>query len=84
MEKEKIKLNLIKALEFVETFETPIYVIVFKGRRLKMSSGKSSWGSISAAKNALRNRLPYITNYRQRLPAIKELEDEGVIEYIKL
>ena len=79
-----LRSKLLNALDLVQTFDTPIYVVTYNGRRLKMASGKSSWGSISAAKNALRNRLPNIANYREQLPAIKELEDEGIIEYIKL
>lgn len=75
------KSKILKRLSEIQTFDTPIYVVTFKGRRLKMASGKSSWGSITAAKNALRNNIP---SYREQLPLIKELEEEGIIEYIKL
>lgn len=76
--------KLLQALERIETFDTAIYVVTFKGRRLKMASGKSSWGSITAAKNALRNQLPYIVGRKEQLPVLKELEVEGIIEYTKL
>lgn len=78
------KSKILKRLSEIQTFDTPIYVVTFKGRRLKMASGKSSWGSITAAKNALRNNIPSYASYREQLPLIKELEEEGIIEYIKL
>lgn len=78
------KSKLLQALNKIETFDSHIYVVTFKGRRLKMASGKSSWASITAAKNALRNQLPRIVSHCEDLPVIKELEDEGIIEYIKL
>ena len=84
MATEKLRNTLLEKLDKIQTFDTPIYVVTFRDRRLKMASGKSSWASITAAKNALRNQLPHIVNYREQLPAIKELEDEGIIEYIKL
>jgi len=76
--------KLLQALEKIQTFDSPIYAVTFKGRRLKMASGKSSWASITAAKNALRNQLPYTTSRETDLCAIKEFEDEGIIEYVKL
>jgi len=48
-----------------------------------MSSGKTSWASIGAAKNALRLHIPYISGGKH-LEVLKELEAEGIIEYIKL
>lgn len=60
-----------------------VWVIEFEGVRLSFISGKGSWLSLSAAKNALRNNIS-MGNYRDRLPAIKSLEDEGIIKYIKL
>lgn len=66
-----------------------VYVIEYKGQRLTMRSKKSSWATIGAAKNALRNELPSFyyecpDTWRTRLKVLKELEDKEIIKYIKL
>lgn len=66
-----------------------VYVIEYNGVRLTMGSRKSSWVSIGAAKNALRNELPSFyyecpDTYRTRLKVLKELEEKEIIKYIKL
>lgn len=81
MAQENIKKKLLERLEQIKTFDTPVYVVTFKGRRLKMASGKSSWHTITAAKNGLRNNCHIDRGY---LEVLKELENEGIIEYIKL
>lgn len=60
---------------------TPIFVIEFEGKRLKFNSTKSAWTSLAAAKNALRNAV-WVKG--DNLKLIKEMEDEGIIKYIKL
>lgn len=66
-----------------------VYIIEYKGIRLKMPSGKSSWASIGAAKNALRNAMPsYERSWRSTnedtTVTLRSLEERGVIKYIKL
>ena len=66
-----------------------VYVIEYKGSRLTMASRKSSWASLGAAKNSLRNELPSFYHecpdtWRDRLKVLKELEDKEIIKYIKL
>lgn len=66
-----------------------VYVIEYKGARLTMGSRKSSWATLGAAKNALRNELPTFYHecpdtWRTRLTVLKELEDKEIIKYIKL
>lgn len=67
-----------------------VYVIEYKGVRLKMTSGKSSWVTIGAAKNALRNDL-CTAQWKRRWDRIegttvtlRDLEERGIIKYIKL
>lgn len=66
-----------------------VYVIEYKGKRLIMGSKKSSWNTLGAAKNALRHEVPSFyyecpDTWRNRLKILKDLEDRGVIKYIKL
>lgn len=68
-----------------------VYVIEYKGKRLVMGSNKSSWKTLSAAKNALRYDIPRRLLYdlpleeaRRKLETLKELEDKEIIKYIKL
>lgn len=63
--------------------EENVYVVTYNGKRLTMTSGKGSWKTISAAKNALRNEIAD-GHYKERLAIFKELEDEGIIKYEKL
>lgn len=73
---------ITKLDQIAATFKpNPTYVIEYKGQRLRLTSGKGNWGSIGAAKNALRNALYSIGDHRERLPAIKELEEQGIIQY---
>lgn len=58
----------------------PTYIIHFEECQLQFPSGKSSWPSLSAAKNALRNSVYGVG----APPEIKKLEEEGIIKYIKL
>lgn len=86
MKKEILK--YLKELAGVSTLKD-VYVIEFKGVRLVMTSNKSSWKTLGAAKNALRNEIPTFyhecpTTYRDRLKVIKELEDKEIIKYIKI
>jgi hypothetical protein len=71
------------------------YITLFKGKRLKLRSGKGVWVSLAAAKNAIRNEVPtfYVVkdanrtaeaDWKQKLRIIKELENEGIIQYEKL
>lgn len=66
-----------------------VYVVEYKGTRLVMKSGKSSWATLGAAKNALRHSLSYFKyNWRSSnedlLSIIHNLEKSGVIKYLKL
>ena len=84
---EKILGYLDKVLE--RSSPKNVYVIEYKGKNLTMCSGKSSWATVGAAKNALRGDIPSFwrecpDDYRDRLPIIKALEDKGIIKYIKL
>jgi hypothetical protein len=86
MEKEILK--YLKELAGVSTLKD-VYVIEFKGTRLVMTSKKSSWKTLSAAKNAIRYEIPTFyqecpDTYRDRLKVIKELEDKEIIKYIKV
>lgn len=86
MKKEILK--YLKELAGVSTLKD-VYVIEFKGVRLVMGSNKSSWKTLGAAKNALRNEIPTFyqecpNTYRDRLKVIKELEDKEIIKYIKI
>lgn len=74
-----IKLNSLKSTSVTKD----IWAIEYDGVRLSFASGKGSWLSIGAAKNALRNTMS-MGSHRDRLPAIKKLEEEGIIKYIKL
>ena len=51
-----------------------------------MNSGKNSWTTIRAAKNALENSLitPLDKLWEDQLEIIKELEREGIITYKQL
>lgn len=73
------KLKRLKALSKAKD----VYVIEFEGERITVSSGKSSWASIGAAKNALRTNL-HMGHWRERLAELKKMEEEGIIKYIKL
>lgn len=81
-------LNYLKELAEVSILKD-VYVVEFKGNRLVMGSNKSSWKTLSAAKNALRNEIPSFyyecpDTYGDRLKIIKELEDKEIIKYIKI
>lgn len=77
--------------ELVESsFIKNVYVIEYRGVRLKMSSGKSSWVTIAAAKNALRNDLS-TAQWKRRWDKsfsttveLRELEERGIITYVKI
>jgi len=63
------------------------FIIEYKGSPLKMSSGKSSWNTIGAAKNAFNNcvygavrRLGFKNSAEMR----EYCETEGLIKYRKL
>lgn len=72
-----------KLRQFKQDDLDTVFVVELEGKRLKFSSGKSSWRTIGAAKNALRNVLS-MGNWRERLEEIKKLEQEEIIKYIKL
>nr|DAI89497.1 MAG TPA: CPT (Cm) phosphotransferase (CPT) [Caudoviricetes sp.] len=80
---EENRKKVLDRLEQIKTVDAFVYAVNFKGNRLKMGSGKSSWASIGAAKNALRIQIPSISGGKH-LEILKELEAEGIIEYIKL
>lgn len=85
---EKRILKYLKELAGVSVLKD-VFVVEFKGKRLVMTSNKSSWKTLGAAKNALRNEIPSFyyecpDTYRDRLKVIKELEDKEIIKYIKL
>lgn len=61
-----------------------IWAVYYKLNLIVFPSKKSSWSSIGAAKNALRNYLYPVGDWRTRLEEIKSLENEGVIKYVKL
>ena len=52
--------------------------IEYKGRVIKVESGKKVWSSIGAAKNAIRYNL----HGKKYLDWIKEIEDSGDLKYI--
>lgn len=86
MEKEILK--YLKELAGVSTLKG-VYIVEFKGTRLVMTSKKSSWKTLGAAKNAIRYEIPSFyhecpNTYRDRLKVIKELEDKEIIKYIKI
>ena len=83
MATEENRKKVLDRLEQIKTVDAFVYAVNFKSKRLKMSSGKSSWSPIGAAKNALRIQIPYISGGKH-LEVLKELEAEGIIEYIKL
>lgn len=81
------KIKLIKELDKLSVNVNPknVFVIEYKGVRLTTRSNKSSWATLTAAKNALRLSLSNaLSDWRKRLELIKELEEEGIIKYIKL
>ena len=85
---EKRIQDYLKELASVSVLKD-VYVVEYKGKRLVMSSNKSSWKTLVAAKNALRNEIPHFyrecpDTYRDRLKIIKDLEDKGIIKYIKV
>jgi len=85
---EKRIQNYLKELASVSVLKD-VYVVEYKGKRLVMTSNKSSWKTLGAAKNALRNEIPSFyrecpDTYRDRLKIIKDLEDKGIIKYIKI
>lgn len=83
---EKLKQQLTTRLNSIASNSKikDIWCIEYNNTRLSFSSGKSSWPSIGAAKNALRNAVYGIGNHRERFPVLKQMEDEGIIKYIKL
>lgn len=75
-------LNSIKQQSLLKSKD--VFIVEYEGVRLTFESGKTSWNTIGAAKNALRNAIPSLGDWRERLRLIKELENEGLIKYIKL
>ena len=61
-----------------------IWSVYYKLNLIVFPSKKSSWASIGAAKNAIRNYLYPVGDCKTRLEEIKKLEDEGIIKYVKL
>jgi len=61
-----------------------VWAVYYKENLIVFPSKKSSWASIGAAKNALRNYLYPVGDWKIRLEEIKKLEDEGIIKYVKL
>ncbi len=85
---EKRIQDYLKELASVSVLKD-VYVVEYKGKRLVMTSNKSSWKTLGAAKNALRHEIPSFyrecpDTYRDRLKIIKDLEDKGIIKYIKI
>ena len=80
-----MKEHIIKRLNEIasNSVVTDVWIIEYEGKRLSFTSGKGSWLKIGSAKNALRGHIS-MGNFRERLKAIKELEEQGVIKYIKL
>lgn len=81
MEKELIR--LLDSFK-VYTKKKCLYVIEYKGVNITLPSGKSSWGSLQAAKLAIRNAFYSFGDSKKRIEAIKELENKEIIKYIKI
>ena len=77
--------ELIKKLDSLsDNKPKQVWSVYYKNNILTFPSGKSSWSSIGASKNALRNYLYPVGDWRKRLEEIKKLEDEELIKYVKL
>lgn len=72
--------------QFIPLEKETGYCVLFKGKRVKMQSGKTIWTSPGAAKNAINHciggswwyhRLMTHEEYQQ---ARQELMDEGILE----
>ena len=61
-----------------------VWAVYYKDNLIVFPSKKSSWATIGAAKNALRNFLYPVGDWRNRLDEIRKLEDSGIIKYLKL
>lgn len=61
-----------------------VWAVYYKEHLIVFPSKKSSWATIGSAKNAVRNYLYPVGDWRTRLEEIKKLEYEGIIKYIKL
>lgn len=81
-----MKQQLINKLDQLLGIGKPkeIWTVLYKEHLIVFPSKKSSWSSIGSAKNALRNYLYPVGDWRTRLEEIKSLENEGVIKYVKL
>lgn len=81
-----MKEQLINKLDLLVGVAKPkeVWAVYYKLNLIVFPSKKSSWNSIGAAKNALRNYLYPIGDWKTRLKEIKELEDDEIIKYVKL
>lgn len=61
-----------------------VWAVYYKNNLIVFPSKKSSWATIGSAKNALRNYLHPVGDWRTRLEEIKKLENSGIIKYVKL
>lgn len=84
-------MELTKVLKRLDSFvvdETNSYAVQYKGKRIKMPSGKSVWATIGAAKNAVRVAVGHSVardaGFSGTPELFKYLEDTKLIEYVKM
>ena len=88
--KNSMKAEIEKHLDELAERSKPknVFVIEYKGERLTLTSRKSSWVTLAAAKNAIRYEVRNFrwgnSDWGSTLPVIENLEAEGIIKYIKL
>ena len=77
-----------KLESMVDTYRGLTVCIMYKGRRLQTPSRKRAWGSLGAAKNALRNAIGYRLAKEMGFSGAPELceqlERQGIITYKQL